>query len=54
MSRKVKVCLALFLSFAVLAQYSFTPQAMVAYGMDNTVEAAQDEDSGSDRGQSSE
>ena len=54
MSRKVKVCLALFLSFAVLAQYSFTPQAMVAYGMDNTVEAAQAEDSGSDSGQSSE
>ncbi|MBR0456132.1 MAG: InlB B-repeat-containing protein, partial [Firmicutes bacterium] len=44
MSRKIKVCLALFLSLAVLAQYSFTPQAMVAYGMDNTVEAAQTSD----------
>ena len=46
MSKKVKVCLALFLSFAVLAQYSFTPQAMVAYGLNgdpDTVAASSSE-----------
>ena len=53
MSKKVKVCLALFLSLAVIAQYSFTPQAMVAYGTEEgNVTAA--EESGGDSGESSE
>ena len=46
MSKKVKVCLALFLSLAVIAQYSFTPQAMVAYGLNgdaDTVAASSSE-----------
>ncbi len=53
MSKKVKVCLALFLSLAVIAQYSFTPQAMVAYGTEEgTVTAAEESDG--DSGESSE
>ena len=42
MSKRVKLCLALFLALAVLAQYSFSPQIMVAYGADGEVSAAAD------------
>ena len=41
MSKKIRFCLALFLAFAVLVQYSFSPQIIVAYGLDNTTKATQ-------------
>jgi len=46
MNKRVKLCLALFLALTVLVQYSFSPQAMVAYGLDNNneVTAASTED----------
>ena len=51
MNKKVRLCLALFLALAVLVQYSFCPQALVAYGLDNTGKAAQTEEAAGDDGQ---
>ena len=48
MSRKAKISLALFLAFAVLVQYSFSPQALFAYGLNNTSAAAQSEEQATD------
>ncbi|MBQ3322129.1 MAG: hypothetical protein IJH05_04720 [Firmicutes bacterium] len=53
MNKRVKVCLALFLALAVIAQYSFSPQVMIAYGEDGEVTAASEESSG-DSGQTAE
>ena len=45
MNKRVKLCLALFLAFAVIVQYSFSPQAMIAYGEDgDTVTATEASD----------
>ena len=41
MKRHVRFWLALFLAFAVLVQYSFSPQILTAYGEDNAVSATQ-------------
>ena len=43
MNRKLKLSLALFLAFAVLMQYSFSPQALFAYGLNNSDKAVQEE-----------
>ena len=48
MNKKVKVCLALFLALAVIAQYSFSPSAMFAYGLNNTDNTVQTEEAGND------
>ena len=53
MNRKVKVSLALFLALAVLVQYSFSPQALFAYGLNNTA-ATQAEEQASDDNQDSD
>ena len=53
MNKKVKLCLALFLALAVLAQYSFSPQALFAYGLENTA-ATQAEEQASDDNQDSD
>ncbi|MGX8773923.1 MAG: hypothetical protein ACSW8G_02570 [Bacillota bacterium] len=53
MGKKLKMCLALFLALAVVAQYSFSSQALVAYGLDNTGGAVQTEQSEGDDGQAS-
>jgi len=45
MSKRVKLCLALFLAFAVIVQYSFSPQVMIAYGEDgDTITATEASD----------
>ena len=41
MNKNIKLCLALLLALVVLVQYSFSPQAIIAYGLDNTDSAAQ-------------
>ena len=54
MKKSVKVCLALFLAFAVLAQYSFSPQALFAYGLSNTDKAVQTEETSANDGQNAD
>ena len=54
MNKKLKLCLALFMALAVLVQYSFTPQALVAYGLNNTDNAVQTEEAAGDDGQAAD
>jgi len=54
MSKKLKLCLALFMALAVLVQYSFTPQALVAYGLENTDKAVQTEETVGNDGQAAD
>ena len=51
MNKRVKISLALFLALAVLFQYSFSPQALFAYGLNNTDKAVQTEETATDGGQ---
>ena len=44
MNKTVKLCLALFLALTVVVQYSFSPNALFAYGLDNTDDAVQTEE----------
>ena len=54
MNKKLNLCLALFMALAVLVQYSFTPQALVAYGLENTDNTVQTEEAVSGDGQAAD
>ena len=54
MNKRVKVFLALFLALTVVVQYSFSPQALFAFGLDNTDATVQTEEPAADDGQAAD